>query len=102
MTKNPIFRSDDTRAFGQDWLEINAEFPDDTWASRISKAEFKVGQLPVMTFDNPTFPFVVNLTSEQTALLKDVNNCYLAVYDEEGRKQTCEGQLTFTSTRRRV
>ena len=101
MANNPIFRGDSTAAFGQDWLEIHAEFPDDTWAERITRAEFKVGPLPVMIFDNPVFPLTVNLTSEQSILLKDVNDCYLAVYDENGYKQTCEGQLTFP-TRRRV
>ena len=101
MANNPMFRGDNTQAFGQDWLEIHAEFPDDTWAERITMAEFKVGPLPVMTFENPVFPLTVNLTSEQSILLKDVNDCYLAVYDENGYKQTCEGQLTFP-TRRRV
>lgn len=98
----PIVRFDDTDSFSQDFLEIDAEFPDDTWAPRISKAEFKIQNLPVITFENPVFPLTINLSSEQTALLKDVNNCYLAVYDEQGRKQTCEGQLTFMSTRRKV
>ena len=102
MGNNPIFRSDDTNSFGQDWLEIHAEFPDDTWAERVTRAEFKVGPLPVMVFDYPQFPIKVNLTSAQTALLKDVNDFYLAVYDENGLKQTCEGQLTFTSRRRVV
>ena len=102
MANNPIYRGDSTAAFSQNFLEICAEFPDDTWAERVSKAEFKVGPLPVMTFENPVFPLTVNLTSEQTALLKDVNDCYLAVYDENGLKQTCEGQLTVASRRRVV
>lgn len=102
MANNPITRFDDTAAFGADWIEIYAEFPDETWAERISMAQFKVGNLPVMTFDSPEFPIRINLTSEQTGLLKDVNNCYLAVYDENGLKRTCEGTLTFTTTRRKV
>lgn len=102
MSNREIFRGDSTMAFGSDWLEIDAEFPDDTWAERISMAQFKVSNLPVMTFENPVFPLTINLTSEQTALLKDVNDCYLAVFDENGYKLTCEGQLTFTSRRRVV
>lgn len=102
MTFNPMWRGDDTSSFGQDWLEIDAQFPDDTWAERITEAHFKVGNLPVMIFENPQFPITVNLTSAQTSLLKDVNNCYLAVFDENGLKQTCEGQLTFTSRRKVV
>ena len=102
MGNNPIFMSDDTGSFGKTWLQIDAEFPDDTWAERITRAEFKVGPLPVMVFENPVFPIDINLTSAQTALLKDVNNCYLAVYDENGLKQTCEGQLTFKAHKRVV
>ena len=102
MANNPLFRWDDTSSFGKDFIEIDAEFPDDTWAERISRCDLKLGPLPTMTFDNPVFPFTVNLTAEQTALLKDVNNCYLAVYDENGLKQTCEGTLTFESHKRVV
>ena len=102
MASNPITRFDDTGAFDGNFIEIHAEFPDDSWAERISMAQFKVGNLPVMTFENPVFPITVNLTSDQTGLLKDVNNCYLAVYDENGLKKTCEGTLTFTTTRRKV
>ena len=101
MGNDLIFRGDSTSSFSQNFLEIYAEFPDDTWAERVTMAQFKIENLPVMTFENPVFPLKINLTSAQTALLKDVNNCYLAVYDENGLKQTCEGQLTFT-TRRRV
>ena len=101
MSENPIYRGDDTNSFSQDFILIDAEFPDDTWAERVSRADFKCGNLPVMVFENPVFPIKVNLSSAQTALLKDVNNCYLAVYDENGYKQTCEGQLTF-QTRRKV
>ena len=99
---NKIFRGDSTEAFNQNWLEIHVEFPDETWAERISRCDFKVGNLPAMTFDQPQFPLTINLTSDQTVLLKDVNNCYLAVYDENGFKQTCEGQLTFETMRRVV
>ena len=102
MSNNPIYRYDDTNAFSRNFIEIHAEFPDDTWADRVSKAEFKVANLPVMTFEDPVFPITINLSSEQTALLKDTNNCYLAVYDENGLKVTCEGTLTFDSHRRVV
>lgn len=102
MGNTPLFRGDNTSAFDDNFIIVEVEFPDDTWADRISMAEFKVTGLPSMVFENPVFPITINLTSEQTALLKDVNECYLAVYDEEGRKRTCEGQLTFTSKRRVV
>ena len=41
------------------------------------------------------FPISVSLESYQTSNLKDVNTCYLAIYDEQGRKQTLEGSWTF-------
>lgn len=102
MGNIPLYRYDDTAAFGDRFILIDAEFPDDTWAERITRAEFKITGIPVMVFENPVFPIEVNLNSAQTALLKDVNDCYLAVYDEEGRKRTCEGTLTFTSKKRVV
>ena len=102
MANNPLYRQDDSNSFGKTLLEIHAEFPDDTWAERVTRADFKVGPLPVMSFENPVFPITINLTSAQTALLKDVNDCYLAVYDENGLMQTCEGTLTLESHRRVV
>lgn len=93
-----LFRGDDTDSFDQVWGTINAEFPED-W--NVIGAEFKVGNLPAIWFDNPVFPLNVNLPSVQTALLKDINTCYLALYDSQGRKQTCEGSFTF-KTRKRV
>ena len=93
-----IFRSDDTNSFGQNWLTIEADIPED-WV--VSSAEFKVGNLPVMIFEEPEFPITVNLTSAQTFLLKDVNSCYLSLYDENGLKQTCEGTFIF-ETRKQV
>lgn len=94
-----IFRGDDTDSFDQVWGIINAEFPEE-WV--ITGAEFKVGNLPTLWFDNPEFPLEVNLPSSQTALLKDVNTCYLSLYDDQGRKQTCEGSYTFKTRKRAV
>ena len=87
-----LFRGDDTDSFGKHWLIIEADYPAD-WT--ISRAEFAVGNLPTMVFDDPEFPLVVDLSSSQTALLKDVNSCYLSLYDENDLKQTCEGTFIF-------
>ena len=95
---NSIFRGDDTGAFEQSWLQINVDIPL-TWI--VSKAELKIGDLPVMIFEYPEFPLMINLTSAQTLQLKDKNTCYLALYDENNLKQTLEGSYTF-STRRQV
>lgn len=86
------YKGDDFDAFDQEWAQIELDFPED-WI--ISKAEFKVGNLPVMRFTDPVFPLDVNLTSEQTVNLKDVNTCYMAIYDDLGRKQTLSGSWTF-------
>ena len=102
MGNNPIYRGDDSNSFGSTLWEVYAEFPDDTWAPRVSRCEIKLGPLPVMVFDSPTFPLTINLTSAQTSLLKDTNECYMAVYDENGLKRTCEGQMTLNSRRRVV
>ena len=93
---------DDSQSFGCDLMEIYAEFPDDTWAERVSRCEIKIGPLPVMVFDNPVFPLTINLTSAQTILLKDKNECYMAVYDENGLKRTCEGQMTLCARKKVV
>lgn len=95
---NKIFRGDSTAAFHQNWLRIEAEYPSD-WV--VTRCDFKVGNLPVMTFENPDFPIDVNLTSSQTKLLKDVNSCYLSLYDENELKLTAEGTFIF-ETRKQV
>ena len=92
-----IIRGDDTNAFGQDWLKINVDIPQ-TW--NVSKAEVKIGSL-LLSFEEPEFPIVINLTSSQTEQLKDSNTCYLALYDENNLKQTIEGTYTF-KTRKQV
>ena len=93
------YRGDDWNAFGQEWAKINVDIPED-WV--VSKAEFKVGNLPVMTFCNPEFPLSVSLESYQTKNLKDINICYLAIYDEFGRKLTLDGSWTFTTKEEKV
>lgn len=92
-----ITRGDDTGAFGQHWLKVNVDIPV-TWV--VSRAELRVGSL-LLDFEEPEFPMLVNLTSSQTAQLKDSNACYIALYDEDGLKQTIEGTYTFP-TRKQV
>lgn len=93
-----LFRGDSTAAFNNTWLRIEADYPSD-W--EISRCDFKVGNLPVMVFDDPEFPIDINLTSSQTKLLKDTNSCYLSLYDKDGLKLTAEGTFTF-ETRKQV
>ena len=86
------FKGDDYDAFDQKWARVELEVPED-WD--ISRAELKIGNLPILVFHNPVFPFDVSLASYQTSNLKDVNTCYMAIYDTKGRKQTLEGSWTF-------
>ena len=78
-------RGDDTNAFGQDeFLRINFVIPE---GQTCSKAVLICGELK-LEFINPISPIGVNLTGEQTAILKDNNCCDLELYDEFNRKLT--------------
>lgn len=90
-----IFRGDDTNAFGSKFITIDLE---NAKGLTISKAEFKCGTI-LKTFENPIFPIAISLTREETLKLFHSNTCYLAIYDEIGRKHTCSGYLTFTTER---
>lgn len=90
-----IYKGDDSAAFGGNFITIKANnIPE---GFEVTKAKFKCGNLPVMTFENPVFPIVVNLKPVQTRQLGQQNTCYLAVYDNEGRKLTCKGKVTFVA-----
>lgn len=93
MAYNDIYRGDDTDAFDQEFMTISATVPDG-WV--IKKAEWRAGKI-LKVFDDPVFPLSVVLNKAETKQLQNVNVCYLAVYDEEGRKQTCTGRFKFNS-----
>lgn len=93
-----LYRGDDTDAFGGNFLRVDLIGAPE---AVITKADWICGQI-VKSFENPEFPLVINLTQEDTAKLKSQNTCYLALYDENGRKKTCEGSLTFTAMPRRA
>ena len=86
------FKGDDFDAFDQEWAMVEADIPED-WV--VTKAELKIGILPTIVIKNPVFPFSISLNRLQTSELKDVSTCYMAIYDEKGRKQTLEGSWTF-------
>lgn len=93
-----IYRGDDTGAFGNTLLTIilkNAE------GLKFSKAVFRCEEI-TKEFENPTFPLKINFTSEETSKMYDINHCYLAVWDEKGRKQTCQGSLTLETLPKRI
>jgi hypothetical protein len=84
-----IYKGDNTEAFDNKFLTIDVENINNL---TISKAEFRCGKI-IKTFKNPTFPIDINLTEIETKMLQTSNNCYLAIYDEKGRKKTCEGTI---------
>lgn len=88
-----LYRGDDTNAFDRKFIRVNLENAE---GLNISKAEFKCGSI-LKTFDNPTFPLEIELTSDETKKLNYSNACYLAIYDEQGRKVTCKGNFTFST-----
>jgi hypothetical protein len=90
-----FYRGDDYSAFGQQFLTVQAaNIPE---GFEVSKVEIKIGNLPVITRENPEFPLSINLTAEQSILLKDTNKIFMACYDQYGRKKTCEGCLEFNT-----
>lgn len=97
---NEIFQGDNTAAFGGNFLIIRITTPSGIIPT-ISKSELKIGCI-YKTFINPTFPLIVNLSENETEKLQASNTAYLAVWDNEGRKKTCVGKITFNATARRV
>lgn len=90
-----VRKGDDTNAFGFSFLTINLKDSDDY---TISKAEVRIGVL-TKTFENPVFPLEISLNREETAMLSECGNqCYMAIYDEDGLKYTCEGTLSFKAS----
>lgn len=90
---NAIFKGDNTAAFGNDFLTINLDNPA---GYEISKVIFVCGCIR-KSITNPTFPLVINFTSEETSRMRGSNVCYLVAYDSEGRQKTCQGSLTFNA-----
>ena len=89
-----IYKGDDTSAFGGNFCIIDATIPE---GHLVSKAKVKIGNLPDITIETPEFPLRINLTSAQTRQLDTQNTCYMAIWDEQGRKKTCEGVLKFVA-----
>lgn len=96
-----IYQGDNTAAFNGNFLTIRLVLPEGQEMPPISKAELKIGCV-FRTFENPVFPMTVNLSEEETAKLQTENTGYLALWDAEGRKKTCNGKIVFNATPRRV
>lgn len=93
IDNNILYRGDDTDAFGQEYMTINVNIPEG-WV--VKKAEWRAGSV-LKEFKNPVFPISIVLDSSESAKLQNINVCYLALYDEQDRKQTCQGSLKFAT-----
>ena len=94
-TSLPIYKGDDTGAFGNNFITINLNNP---LNYPVSKVEFIInggGCLPVKEYNNPTFPLRINFSREETEKFLGVNVCRLRAYDENGLRKTCNNSLTF-------
>lgn len=91
-----IYKNDDTGAFGGNFITIKlkGEIPE---GYEISKAEIKIGNLPIVKIPNPVFPISLNLNQAQTRQLQQQNTIYMKVYDMDGRGITCKGKANFVA-----
>lgn len=81
-----LVRTDDTDAFGQDeLLRINFSVPE---GQTVSKAILYCGENIKLEFSSPVSPIQINLSSDQTAILKDNNCCTIELYDGNNKKIT--------------
>ena len=87
-----INRGDNTGAFGQDFLRIYLNNPNDIY---IKKAVFQINDDLEKEYIEPVFPLRVNFTGAETESLHQVNFCKLALWDEAGRRRTADGKFTF-------
>ena len=88
-----LYRGDDTDAFGSSFITINLAT---SITATITRAVFQCETIK-KSFEDPTFPLSVELTALETRALQGTNTCYLAVWDENGKKRTCEGSLNFNT-----
>lgn len=88
-----LIRGDDSQAFGQNLLRITLKDESGLLNNHsISKCEIRFNGCVTKTFENPEFPLIINLTSEESDKLSvGGNKAVMAVWDELGRKVTPEG-----------
>lgn len=92
-------KGDDTNAFGHKFLLVKLK---DAEKYNITKAEVRIGSI-IKTFDNPTFPFWIELNREESMKLAECGNvCKMAVYDQDGLKETCKGGTCFNASPKEV
>jgi len=102
--KNNMIQGDDSRAFGQNLLRVSLSDPDNLLENHsISKCEIRFNGCLIKSFENPQFPLLINLTSEESnKLAVGSSTATLAVWDENGQKLTAEGGQIIKVGARRV
>lgn len=88
-----MYRYDNLQAFDGSPIEVTFDTGDKTVTE--AWAVFNNGAL-VKKYTNPTSPIEVELDEDDTGLLSLNNVMNLILFDDEGRKLTCEGELKFT------
>lgn len=94
-----INRGDNTGAFGNDFLRIYLNNPNNL---AIQKAVFQINGDLEKEFYDPIFPLRINFTGEETNMLHQFNTCKLALWDEFGRRRTADGKFTFLVKENRI
>lgn len=101
MSSNAIFKSDDTNAFGNNFITIKIKNP----------LQYPVSKIEVITNSNMCIPkkvftdennfqtedieLKVNYTSKETEKLNATNIVNVVAYDMHGLRTTCPQSLTF-------
>lgn len=86
-----VYKGDDTSAFGNNLIRIELKGAE---GYTISKVIFQCGTVQKI-FNRPQFPILIDFTSEESSQLYEDAECYLQVFDEKGRRQTCGTILKF-------
>jgi len=104
MADTNLIRGDSSTAFGQNLLRITLNDPDGLLVNHsISKCEIRFNGCVTKTIENPQFPLVINLTSEESDKLSVGNNtAVMAVWDENGQKLTTKGGQIINIGAKRV
>lgn len=101
MSSNTIFKTDDTGAFGNNFIEITVNNPQLYPISKIVAVTNSGTCISNKQFTDPDnfqredITLYVNYSSQETAKLNATNTLNLVVYDEQDRQATCPQSLTF-------
>lgn len=95
MSNFDLIKGDNLQAFDGQPITINLV---NYKNFKISKAQFVVNRGDIVKeFNNPIFPLKIELNEQDTIKLKFKNSGRLILFDELGRKKTCDGELLFTA-----